>query len=52
MEKCIYVGNRFIAKNIGDVNYRAWFPDDEFDEDGKPNYVSVHRMHAYSREFG
>jgi len=52
MEKSVYVGNRFIAKNIGDVDYKAWFTDDEFDEDGKPNYVSVHDMHAYSREYG
>jgi len=52
MERSIYVGNRFIAKNIGDVNYKPWFVDDEFDENGKPNYVSVHGMHAYSREYG
>jgi len=41
MVKCAYRGKRFIARNVGDVDYRAWFVDDEFDEDGEPNYPEV-----------
>jgi hypothetical protein len=35
------MGKRFIARNVGDDNYRAWFADDEFNENGEPNYSEV-----------
>jgi hypothetical protein len=41
MVRCFHAGKRVIAKNVGDVDYQAWFVDDEFDEDGEPNYPEV-----------
>jgi len=41
MVRCFHVGKRFIPKNVGHKDYEVWFVDDEFDEDGKPNYVEV-----------
>jgi hypothetical protein len=41
MVKCAYMGKRVIARDIGDPNYRAVFVDDEFDENGEPNYPEV-----------
>jgi hypothetical protein len=41
MVRCAYRGKRHIAKNVGAVDYKAWFVDDEFDESGEPNYVEV-----------
>jgi hypothetical protein len=41
MVRCFHAGKRFIAKNVGDVDYEAWFVDDEFDELGEPNYPEV-----------
>jgi hypothetical protein len=41
MVRCAYMGKRFIPRDIGDVNYKACFVDDEFDEDGEPNYIDV-----------
>lgn len=48
MVKCSYRGKRFIAREIGDAGYVAWFVDEEFDECGEPNYVEV----VGSREWG
>ena len=48
MVKCAYVGKRLIPRNIGDVNYKACFVDEEFDEDGEPNYPEL----VGSREYG
>ena len=47
MERHVYVGNRLICRNIGDVNYKSWFVDDEFDEHGEPNYVEVVGSRGY-----
>jgi hypothetical protein len=41
MTKSAYRGKRKIARNVGDADYRAWFVDDEFDENGEPNYVEL-----------
>jgi hypothetical protein len=43
MVKCAYWGKRHIARNVGDADYKAWFVDDEFDENGEPNYVEIDR---------
>ena len=47
MVRCAYTGKRVIAKNIGDVDYKSWFVDDEFDEDGEPNYIEVVGSRGY-----
>lgn len=47
MVKCAYVGKRLIAKDIGDVNYKPWFVDDEMNECGEPNYVEVVGSRGY-----
>ena len=47
MVRCAYVGKRVIAKNIGDVNYKSCFVDDEFDEDCEPNYIEVVGSRGY-----
>lgn len=39
MVRCAYRGKRSIAKNVGNVDYKAWFVDEELDEYGEPNYV-------------
>jgi len=31
---------------FGDVNNKAWFVDDEFDECGEPNYVELVGSHG------
>jgi len=41
MVKSMHMGKRFIIKDIGHCDYVSWFGDDEFDEDGNPNYVAV-----------
>jgi hypothetical protein len=41
MVRSVHVGKRRIVKDLGDVNYKSMFVDDEFDEFGKPNYVEV-----------
>jgi hypothetical protein len=41
MVRSVYVGKRFIVRDIGDVGYLPVFADDEFDEFGEPNYVDV-----------
>ena len=41
MVRCAYRGKWSIAKNVGNVDYKAWFVDDELDEYGEPNYVEV-----------
>jgi len=41
MARCAYMGKRVISRNIGDVDYKSWFVDDEFDESGEANYVEV-----------
>jgi hypothetical protein len=43
MGKSVYVGNRHIVKDIGNVLYVPCFVDDEFDVSGEPNYVDVMR---------
>lgn len=48
MVRCFHAGKRFIARNIGDEDYEAWFVDEEFDEFGEPNYVEI----VGSRGFG
>jgi len=39
MVKAVYVGKRRIVKDLGDEAYVPFFVDDEFDEDGHPNFV-------------
>jgi hypothetical protein len=34
-------GKRFIARDVGDVNQRAWIDDEELDMSGEPNYVEL-----------
>jgi hypothetical protein len=41
MVKCYHVGKRHLVKDIGDVDYRPLFVDDEFDELGEPNYIEI-----------
>ena len=41
MVRSVYVGKRRIVKDVGHPDYVPWFVDDEFDEDGNPNYVDV-----------
>jgi hypothetical protein len=41
MVKSHYVGKRYIVKDVGSPDYVPLFVDDEFDEDGKPNYVDA-----------
>ena len=41
MSRLVYVGKRYIAKDVGDVNYLPCFADSEFDGDGQPNYIDV-----------
>jgi hypothetical protein len=41
MRKKAYRGKEFIAKDIGDPEYRKVFPFDEFDGSGLPNFVDV-----------
>jgi len=41
MTRCFCSGKRRIVKDIGDARYQAWFVDDEFDEQGDPNYVEI-----------
>lgn len=37
----VHVGKHRIVKDIGSVDYVPWFVDDEFDENGDPNYIDV-----------
>ena len=41
MVKSMYKGSRFIVKDIGSCDYVPVFVDDEFNENGEPNYVPV-----------
>jgi hypothetical protein len=41
MVRCVYVGAKRHARNVGDVDYVPFFADDEFGEDGQPNYIEV-----------
>ena len=41
MVRSVYVGKRFIVKDVGHVDYVPWFVDDEFDEDGNDNFIDV-----------
>jgi hypothetical protein len=41
MVRSVHVGKRRIVKDLGDAGYRSVFADEEFDEEGKPNYVEV-----------
>ena len=41
MVKSIHMGKRHLIKDIGHADYVPWFVDDEFDEDGEPNYIDV-----------
>jgi len=41
MVKSVHVGKRQLVKDIGNANYVPWFVDDEFDAEGKPNYIDV-----------
>lgn len=41
MVKSIHMGKRHLVKDIGHVDYVPWFVDDEFDENGEPNYIDV-----------
>ena len=43
MVRAVYMGSKHIAKNVGDVDYESVFVDDEFGENGEPNYVEVGR---------
>jgi hypothetical protein len=52
MTKSAYRGRRKIARNVGDANYRAWFVDDELDENGEPNYVELVGSRGLDAEAG
>lgn len=39
MVKSVHFGGRKIVKDIGSPDYVPFFPDDEFDVSGQPNYV-------------
>jgi len=41
MVRSFYVGDRHIAKDIGDADYVPLFVDDEFNSSGQPNYVDA-----------
>jgi len=41
MVRSVYVGKRHIVKDVGDAGYVPLFVDDEFDENGEPNYIDV-----------
>jgi len=41
MVKSIHMGKRHLVKDIGHADYVPWFVDDEFDENGEPNYTDV-----------
>jgi len=41
MVRSVHVGKRRIVKDLGDVGYKSVFADEEFDEDGEPNYVEI-----------
>ena len=41
MVRSAYVGKRHIVKDVGSLAYVPWFVDDEFGEDGAPNYIEV-----------
>jgi hypothetical protein len=41
MVRCAYVGAKRHARNVGDVDYVPLFSDDEFGDDGQPNYIEV-----------
>ena len=41
MVRSAYVGKRHIVKDVGSPAYVPWFVDDEFGEDGEPNYIEV-----------
>jgi len=39
MVRAVYVGKRYIVKDVGHADYVSVFPFDEFDEDGMPNFI-------------
>jgi len=39
MKRSVYVGKRHLIKDIGHPDYTAWFVEDEFDENGEPNFI-------------
>ena len=41
MVRSVYMGKRHVVKDIGHVDYVPWFVDDEFGENGAPNYIDV-----------
>jgi len=41
MVRSVYVGKRHVVKDVGHADYVPWFADDEFDENGQPNYIDV-----------
>jgi len=41
MVKSVYVGKRHIVKDFASADYVPLYIDDEFDEDGEPNYIDV-----------
>jgi len=41
MVRSVYVGKRHIVKDVGSADYVPLFVDDEFDENGEPNYIDV-----------
>ena len=41
MRRCVYVGKRHIVKDVGSADYVPSFVDNEFGEDGEPNYIEV-----------
>ena len=41
MVRAVYVGSRRIVKDVGHPDYVPLFVDDEFDENGEPNYIDV-----------
>jgi hypothetical protein len=41
MVRSFYMGKRHIVKDVGSADYVPLFVDDEFDEDGVPNYADA-----------
>ena len=41
MVKSIHMSKRHLIKDIGHADYVPWFVDDQFDENGEPNYVEI-----------
>jgi hypothetical protein len=41
MHRSVYVGKRRFAKDVGDLDYVSLFVENEFKEDGEPNFIDL-----------